>query len=108
MEPPSPERTYRSNTPATCVLSPASHVAVQSGHHHPKTPARCAAGESPSPSDSISRWTPCPPRGSRHEAAGICPACCLRIPPARVRRDFHPQEKRPAGRTINKAMSEGA
>jgi hypothetical protein len=22
-----------------------------------------------SPSDSISRWTPCPPRGSRHEAA---------------------------------------
>jgi hypothetical protein len=52
-----------------------------------------------SPSDSISRWTPCPPRGSRHEAAGSCPACCLRIPPARVRRDFHPQEKRPAGRT---------
>ena len=52
-----------------------------------------------SPSDPILRWTPCPPRGSRHEAAGICPACCLRIPPARVRRDFHPQEKRPAGRT---------
>jgi hypothetical protein len=51
------------------------------------------------PSDSTSRWTPCPPRGSRHEAAGICPASCLRIPPARVRRDFHPQEKRPAGRT---------
>jgi hypothetical protein len=58
-----------------------------------------------SPSDSISRWTPCPPRGSRHEAAGICPACCLRIPPARVRRDFHPQEKRPAGRTVNRRES---
>jgi hypothetical protein len=52
-----------------------------------------------SPSDSILRWTPCPPRGTCHEAAGICPASCLRIPPARVRRDFHPQEKRPAGRT---------
>jgi hypothetical protein len=52
-----------------------------------------------SPSDSISRWTPCPPRGPRREAAGSGPACCLRIPPARMRRDFHPQEKRPAGRT---------
>ena len=51
------------------------------------------------PSDSISRWTPCPPRDPCHEAAGSRPASCLRIPPARVRRDFHPQEKRPAGRT---------
>ena len=34
------------------------------------------------------------PRGRRSR-----PASCLRIPPARVRRDFHPQEKRPAGRT---------
>ena len=53
------------------------------------------------PSDSTSRWTPCPPRLSRCEAAGVCPASCLRIPPARVRRDFHPQEKRPAGRTTS-------
>ena len=52
-----------------------------------------------SPSDPILRWTPCPPRDSRREAAGSRPASCLRIPPARVRRDFHPQEKRPAGRT---------
>jgi len=52
-----------------------------------------------SPSDSISRWTPCPPRVTRPEAAGSRPASCLRIPPARVRRDSHPQEKRPAGRT---------
>lgn len=29
----------------------------------------------------------------------VCPAFCLRIPLARVRRDFHPLEKRPAGRT---------
>jgi hypothetical protein len=29
----------------------------------------------------------------------VYPASCLRIPLARVRRDFHPQEKRPAGRT---------
>lgn len=27
------------------------------------------------------------------------PTFCLRFPLARVRRDFHPQEKRPAGRT---------
>jgi hypothetical protein len=53
-----------------------------------------------SPSDSISRWTPRPPRGLRREAAGSRPASCLRIPPARVRRDFHPQEKRPARRTL--------
>lgn len=33
-----------------------------------------------------------------HRAAGL-PACCLRFPLARVRRDFHPLEKRPAGRT---------
>jgi hypothetical protein len=29
----------------------------------------------------------------------VCPGFCLRIPLARVRRDFHPLEKRPAGRT---------
>ena len=29
----------------------------------------------------------------------VLPDLCLRFPLARVRRDFHPQEKRPAGRT---------
>jgi hypothetical protein len=29
----------------------------------------------------------------------VYPACCLRFPLARVRRNFHPLEKRPAGRT---------
>src|SRR5262245_58826635 len=29
----------------------------------------------------------------------VYPASCLRFPLARVRRDLHPQEKRPAGRT---------
>jgi hypothetical protein len=43
-----------------------------------------------------SRGTPCPPGGADHEAAGFHPASCRRIPPRKVRRDFHPREKRPA------------